>query len=134
MVEKFVRDNKMAIGAAGAVLLAAGAYYYTQSESTPKDPSESWLKDPEHGKNFYLTQDEAVARSNNVSDVKYKLVMALVKGGDSFLGNVVINFNLKEKTKSKAEDGCLFIDYKGRNIRSLKVNGSPVTDKSTFAK
>jgi aminopeptidase N len=59
--------------------------------------------------------------------------MALVKGGDSFLGHVVIDFNLKQKTKKMAANGCLFIDYKGRNIRSYKVNGTPISNKSVFA-
>ena len=61
---------------------------------------------------------------------------ALVKGGDSFLGNVVIDFNLEEKYKvegDKPQEGMLFIDYKGRNVRGFKVNGTHIYNKNLFA-
>jgi hypothetical protein len=41
-MEKFMKDNKLAIGAATAVLLTAGIYYYSQSgeNATPVKPKK----------------------------------------------------------------------------------------------
>jgi hypothetical protein len=55
--------------------------------------------------------------------------MAPRKGGDSFLGNVVIDFDLAEQVEDKE---CLFIDYKGRCMNSFKVNGTAVTDSELY--
>jgi hypothetical protein len=56
-------------------------------------------------------------RSQIVGDVRYRLAMALIKGGKTFLGNVVVTFTLTNVSEK------VFIDYKGRAIHSLKVNG-----------
>ena len=55
--------------------------------------------------------------------------MAPRKGGDSFLGNIVIEFDLVENVEDVA---CVFIDYKGRCINSFTVNGTPVTEQDVY--
>jgi hypothetical protein len=72
------------------------------------------LKDPKYGKNCYLTKVEANTRSENVSDVSYMLTIALLKGGKTFMGNVVIDFFLDHRTSDDPDQGMLFIDYKGQ--------------------
>ena len=57
-----------------------------------------------------LYKQEAFERSRLVSDVEYKLAYALIPGGTTFEGNVVINFNLNE---DGAKSDSVFLDYKG---------------------
>jgi hypothetical protein len=78
------------------------------------------LIDANHGKNFFMTKVESEERKQLIKDVNYRVAMALVKGGDSFLGNVIITFTITQISPK------LFIDYKGRNIRSFKINGEKV--------
>ena len=61
------------------------------------------LTNPNHGKNNYLTKIEAGLRSKNVSGCKYKIAFNLPKGGDSFLGHVTIDFELKKVTENKPD-------------------------------
>jgi hypothetical protein len=42
------------------------------------------------------------------------ITIALLKGGKTFLGNVVIDFLLDHKTSDEPSEGMLFIDYKGQ--------------------
>ena len=72
------------------------------------------LVNPNHGSNNYLTKIEAGKRSENVSNVKYRIAFNLPKGGDSFLGHVSIDFDIKKRTENTPAEGQLFIDYKGR--------------------
>lgn len=90
------------------------------------------LVNPNHGKNNYLTKIEAGQRSENVSAVKYRIAFNLPKGGDSFLGHVTIDFDLKKQTENSPDKGQLFIDYKGRQIRTFTVNGERVTDPAVY--
>jgi hypothetical protein len=55
-----------------------------------------------------------------------------VKGGDSFLGNVLILFDLKNKTTDNVNNGSLFIDYKGRSVKTFRVNGVYVIDERVY--
>ena len=71
-------------------------------------------------------------RSNNVSNVRYHLSCALVKGGDTFLGNVLILFDLKNKTPDDPNNGMLFIDYKGRSVKTFRINGVYVLDERVY--
>jgi hypothetical protein len=87
------------------------------------------LKDPNQGQQSYLTKAEAYQRSTFINNVKYRLACAPRKGGDSFLGNVIIDFDLAENVDNKE---CLFIDYKGRCMNSFKVNGTAVTDMECY--
>ena len=63
-----------------------------------------------------------------MSNVNYVLSLGLVKGGDTFHGKVTIDFTLANKAPSDYfangdNSKCLFIDYKGKCIKSLTVNG-----------
>ena len=53
-----------------------------------------------------------------------------MKGGQSFNGRVSIDFSLKTKTPNYDPEtdnkNCLFIDYKGKLIRSLTINGTKI--------
>jgi hypothetical protein len=60
------------------------------------------------------------------------LTIALLKGGKTFLGNVVIDFLLDHQTSDDPATGMLFIDYKGQQVKSFKVNGVYVTDERAF--
>lgn len=52
----------------------------------------------------------------------------------SFNGRVTIDFSLKKKAADFVLDGgsqnCLFIDYKGKLIRSLTINGTKLGQKT----
>ena len=63
-----------------------------------------------------------------MSNVHYKMALALIKGGDNFFGHVVATFDLSETSPK------IFIDYKGRAIHSLRVNGVQVTEAGAFNK
>lgn len=77
-----------------------------------------------------MTKIEAQNRAKNISEVDYSLVMGLVKGGESFHGKVTISYKQKKVSPEYNPDGdnsdCLFIDYKGKVIKSITVNGSKV--------
>jgi hypothetical protein len=103
---------------------------YVTSETRPSHV----LEDPKHGFNHYLTKEEAAKRSSNISKVTYRLAIALIKGGDSFLGHVIIKFTLDHKTSNNQDFDMLFIDYKGRKVKYFKVNGEYVDDRRVYRK
>ena len=60
--------------------------------------------------------------------MNYVLTIGLVKGGQTFHGKVTIDYTLSQKAPSDFVEGgdnskCLFIDYKGKLIKSLTING-----------
>lgn len=55
-----------------------------------------------------------------VANVSYKLSLALIEGGESFHGHMIANFTLNEIPKD------LFLDFKGRKVRNVVVNGKSV--------
>jgi aminopeptidase N len=66
-----------------------------------------------------------------ISEVKYRLTMAPRKGGDSFLGKVLIEFNLSQDA-TQDHDSSIFVDYKGRCVNKFAVNGTAVTDSQKY--
>ena len=58
-----------------------------------------------------LYKTEAIKRSQEVSDVSYRLAYALLRGGETFHGYVEVNFTLTEAS-SKSDD--IFLDYRGK--------------------
>lgn len=58
--------------------------------------------------------------------------MGLVKGGGTFHGKVQIEFWLSEKSPDYQKDAdnskCLFIDYKGKNVKSITVNETSLNE------
>lgn len=55
-----------------------------------------------------------------MANVSYNLALSLITGGDSYLGHVRVNFTLNKIPNN------LFIDYKGRKVMNLIVNGNLV--------
>eukprot|EP00352_Strombidinopsis_acuminata_P006667 CAMPEP_0176353518 /NCGR_PEP_ID=MMETSP0126-20121128/11853_1 /TAXON_ID=141414 ORGANISM="Strombidinopsis acuminatum, Strain SPMC142" /NCGR_SAMPLE_ID=MMETSP0126 /ASSEMBLY_ACC=CAM_ASM_000229 /LENGTH=82 /DNA_ID=CAMNT_0017705205 /DNA_START=160 /DNA_END=408 /DNA_ORIENTATION=+ len=51
----------------------------------------------------------------------------MIKGGETFHGQVAITFNLERQ-----DDESVFIDYKGKLVKSFVVNGQKVEDASVF--
>ena len=74
-----------------------------------------------------MSKIEAANRSELVENVSYRMALGLIKGGETFHGKVHIDYTLLKKGNPYVADGdnssCLFIDYKGKLIRSITVNG-----------
>ena len=93
-------------------------------------PEFEGFVDPNYEKNQYLSKIAAEMRSSNVTNVSYLITLGLVKGGKTFNGKVQIDFKLAKISPDYQEEGdntsCLFIDYKGKKVKSLSVNGKTV--------
>jgi aminopeptidase N len=95
--------------------------------------------DPESDENWFLLKAEAQDRAKAVSAVSYKVAVSLKKGGGTYHGVVEVLFSLsrllEDQSSQGAEVGHLFFDYKGRQVKSMTVNGSAVEKGSpVFAK
>jgi len=66
-----------------------------------------------------LTQAEAEARAARVTNTSYQLALDILRGAETYRGDVTITFDL-------AGDGNLFLDYRGKTIHRLTVNGAPL--------
>ena len=103
-----------------------------KQEPEEEKKEEEWLgfEDPEYSSNKYLSKIEAENRSQVVSDVSYVLALGLIKGGTTFNGKVTIDYTLSKKSPAYAEgsdnSNCLFIDYKGKLIKSITINGKVI--------
>ena len=57
-------------------------------------------------------------------------MLGFYKGGKTFNGKVRINYSLNQISAGFVEDvdnsKCMFIDYKGKYIKSLVINGDLV--------
>ena len=87
--------------------------------------------DPNHSGQKFLTKKEAEFRSQIVSDVNYVISLGLLKGGKTYNGRILIEFSLSEIQDRDFAEGqdnssCLFIDYKGKLIRGLEINGKKI--------
>ena len=63
-----------------------------------------------------LTQAEAEARAAQISETAYDLTLVLTKGAPTYGGDLTVRFTL-------AEAGETFLDYAGRSIERLEING-----------
>jgi aminopeptidase N len=63
-----------------------------------------------------LTEAEAQQRAARVSDTSYDIALDLVAGKSTYRGDVTVRFNT-------TGEGPLFLDYRGREIELLEVNG-----------
>ncbi len=70
--------------------------------------------------NKFLTKEDALRRSELVSNVEYKLCVCLRKGGESYLGSVEIAFDLAAPPRD------LQVDFLGKSLARLSVNGADV--------
>jgi len=70
-----------------------------------------------------LTQIEAEARAARVSQVAYDIDLSLTRGAETYRGDVTIRFDLEGA-------GELFLDFRGKRIDRLEVNGAAVESPS----
>jgi len=80
---------------------------------------DSGFKDQKKEAEQNLTEEEATIRSDLVSDVSYKLHLALSKDSTEYQGRLDLNFALSKKDP----EGAIFLDFTGQTISSLTVNG-----------
>lgn len=90
---------------------------------------QAFFVDAAHDEIKTLYKTEAFKRSEEVSDVSYRLAYALLKGGETFEGQVEVKFTLSEQS-AKSED--IFVDYRGEKVHKLVVNGNQVTSGTPF--
>ena len=62
--------------------------------------------------------------------MSYVLALGLIKGGTTFHGKVTIDYTLSKKSpayvKGQDNTNALFIDYKGKLIKSITINGKVI--------
>jgi aminopeptidase N len=63
-----------------------------------------------------LTESEAQGRAARVTDASYDIALDLVAGQSTYRGDVTIRFN-------SSGSGDLFLDFRGRELELLEVNG-----------
>ncbi len=66
-----------------------------------------------------LTETEAQARAARVSEVLYEIALDLAAGQSTYRGDVTVRLRT-------SGEGPLFLDFRGREIEHLEVNGQPV--------
>ena len=77
----------------------------------------------------FLYKTDAFERSEKVSNVRYRMAYALLRGGEHFHGQSKIFFDLNEAGKASDK---IFLDYKGDKLLSLKINGQHITEGTPF--
>lgn len=132
-------NTKYAIiaGTATVVSLLGYGFYTYMSGAGPNKQAESqddlatlsFFKDANADKMSYLYKKEAMQRSADISDVEYKVAYALLRGGETFHGQVDIKFSLSA-TSCKSEN--IFCDYRGEKVLWLTVNGQKATKANLF--
>ncbi len=70
-----------------------------------------------------LTQEEAEARAPRVADVAYELKLDLTKGSPTYRGDLIATF---KHSAPRNGSGPLFLDFTGKTIELLEVNGTTV--------
>ena len=75
-----------------------------------------------------LTQAEATARAERVSDVSYDLHLDLAGGAERYRGDLTIRFAL---SGGGGGDGDVFLDHTGGGVERLEVNGVGVEPEAT---
>ncbi|MGV7210775.1 aminopeptidase N [Oxalobacteraceae bacterium A2-2] len=95
------------------IVLALAAAFATASLAEQAAPQA-------RAENPYLSQADAAARAQRVSNVAYELQFALT-GKESFSGSTTLSFDLSDASQP------LTVDLDKATIRSLSVNGKAVT-------
>ena len=88
--------------------------------------SSKVFEDPNYEANRYIAKTTAEYRKSLVSNVSYKVTLALPKG-DYYFGTYELNFEL-ESLPSKA----LWVDHRGMKIGNFKVNDAPIDEEGAF--
>ncbi|CDW86678.1 aminopeptidase n [Stylonychia lemnae] len=126
------QDNKILIAASltTASALAQALYIYFKNRNpdveTEESESSTSMVDPAYGESRFITRIDAVQRASVISNLSYKIAVSLLKGGENFHGQVTINFNLSYQGYH------LSLDYTGKEIKHLIINGHVVSDKTAF--
>ncbi|MDQ3492533.1 MAG: aminopeptidase N, partial [Chloroflexota bacterium] len=81
--------------------------------------SQTLTPAPETPTRDVLTQAEAIERAERISDVDYTLRIDLEPGQQTYRGECLIEFSVRDASRP------LFIDLKGGTIEALTVNGAP---------
>lgn len=97
--------------------------YYKNKQSHQPALELEGFTDPSADDNKKLLRTEAFHRSAMIGDVKYKIALSLLKGGESFHGKVEVNFELNYVSED------IFLDYKGRLVKYVECNGQKVTKR-----
>ncbi|HUG47462.1 MAG TPA: aminopeptidase N [Candidatus Limnocylindria bacterium] len=66
-----------------------------------------------------LSQADAMARAQRVREARYDIRLDLRAGSPAYRGDVTLRFSVNG-------EGPLFLDFRGRQIDSLEVNGEPL--------
>ncbi len=66
-----------------------------------------------------LTQQEAADRATRVREAEYDIKLDLVRGQSTYRGDATISF-------AAQGDGSVFLDFRGKQIELLEINGSAV--------
>ena len=106
------------MGVAAALAVGYGVYTFMQTAEPAGDTSPGaapvvqkqhfTFTDPDCPDIVPLWEKEAMQRSKDISNVSYKLAYALLRGGETFHGQVEINFTLNQPSDT------IFADYKGQ--------------------
>ncbi|MFT4925686.1 MAG: aminopeptidase N [Phenylobacterium sp.] len=75
-----------------------------------------------------ITQQQAAARAEQIADVNYQLSLELKKGSKTFKGSNQIDFTLRHLRQD------VVIDFSGKQISAVSINGQKITDFSYDAK
>lgn len=71
----------------GAALATSLFNYFKSNENSVVEPSvQKPLTDPANGESRFITRIEATQRAKVISNLKYKVVLATLKGGQDFHG------------------------------------------------
>ena len=126
-------NQRMAVAGVTALALlgVAGAYYYLNS--SVKAP---YALQQKTGKMLTLYKKEADLRSTIISNVKYRIIYAMLPGGKTFRGRVTVNFDVSDRINEgivREDKSWSFLDYKGHAVHKLVMNGTEIpTDKINF--
>lgn len=74
-----------------------------------------------------LTEEVASKRSTLLDGISYQMLFNLASEGNSYQSAANIDFNLKEVTAENKEG--LFVDFNGKNISSMTVNGTQISEE-----
>ena len=85
------------------------------------------FEDVTYDTNHHITRESARFRDSFISEVSYKVDLALPKG-DWFHGKVEVKFNLKQEVPATQS---LHLDFRGNKIGSFILNSNPVEFEET---
>ncbi|MEO7163878.1 MAG: hypothetical protein ABI041_13245, partial [Bdellovibrionia bacterium] len=103
----------------------------TNSPETSTNQSNLSQGSPKLTANFPappLTQEAALLRSRQIGRITYSLWFALGTQSPDFLGRTTIRFELKPKAQDHSK--IIPIDFEGGTLRTVSLNGTPLTDLS----